>query len=918
MPVPPASPPKRMTRARAKAVEDKTKTTKVSTAGSRAAAATKTTASKRKTPAEDEQEAQTAAPRPARKVSTKPTLAQSRRGIATKPAAEENATNNAPDAAIDNAAVTKARGRPRKNTVSKDPPAPAQDTMGPSTRTRTRADPVTRTIAAKKKVAFQDPEENKENAAVVGSKNTKSVKPATSVVSKPVRRTASATTTVMGKKPVGKTNSTTTPKARMAPLSPKKETQVAKGGRAEDEDDTGGPSNLADSIDELQIDPGPCVSPKKEPTSVLMASPARRPPPSPFKDAMKGSPRRLDLSVSPTKTADQVAITPPRNMLSQSPRKFNMPFTSKGTVLGAPSSDLGGSFLKSPARRPPSPFKGVLSTPSGPKSVQKDFATSTLASKSPQRFTPAKDLTAAFKAAEKEAIQARLMSIEEHTATLADELFNAPSPFSPVKKALEESNPQEQNDEESNTIEGRETGSAHQGSCDDMDVDNSIAYTPQPAKVAFLPRTPGTPAIFEDESEDELSSDNVFHSTPAAHKTRLSTHFKPAVTPEPAVQSTTPTSQVPQESLTVLAQRFGQWQTSTPNQSLLEQRKATRSVFSPLPHLARPMEEASTVASSSASTPEPNHEAPVSFFDEALPITIHEDENDAMVIDQPEHEELDQHTQDLFRQSQMSDASQIYGDENECPIDPALLGMADAPTHTTQTCTPERVYEERPQVIHTVSKVPLKGCADFDVSPIVMPKKRSQSLAGGLSPHADLELQAMRQLHPSAASMWAEHAETSQSQTNGSDLSQMVGGVEQTPRRTTSGSFVGTPAPARTPRASSSLLKGAIVFVDVHTTEGADASDLFVDLLTQMGAKCVKSWTWSSRASTGGNVAEPEPNMSTTKVGITHVVFKDGGKRTMERVREAHGRVLCVGVGWVLEYVYLFCSPQVIGLTLCF
>jgi hypothetical protein len=37
------------------------------------------------------------------------------------------------------------------------------------------------------------------------------------------------------------------------------------------------------------------------------------------------------------------------------------------------------------------------------------------------------------------------------------------------------------------------------------------------------------------------------------------------------------------------------------------------------------------------------------------------------------------------------------------------------------------------------------------------------------------------------------------------------------------------------------------------------------------------------------------------KVGITHVVFKDGGKRTLEKVRDAGGVVRCVGVGWVLE-----------------
>ncbi len=85
------------------------------------------------------------------------------------------------------------------------------------------------------------------------------------------------------------------------------------------------------------------------------------------------------------------------------------------------------------------------------------------------------------------------------------------------------------------------------------------------------------------------------------------------------------------------------------------------------------------------------------------------------------------------------------------------------------------------------------------------------------------------------------------------------------------------------------LLRGAVVFVDVHTTEGADASGIFVELLTLMGARCVKSWAWNPAAD------------GSAKVGITHVVYKDGGKRTMEKVRQCAGLVQCVGVSWVLE-----------------
>lgn len=102
--------------------------------------------------------------------------------------------------------------------------------------------------------------------------------------------------------------------------------------------------------------------------------------------------------------------------------------------------------------------------------------------------------------------------------------------------------------------------------------------------------------------------------------------------------------------------------------------------------------------------------------------------------------------------------------------------------------------------------------------------------------------------------------------------------------------------PARTPRrdANSNLLRGAVVFVDVHTSEGADASLIFVDLLTQMGAKCVKSWSWNPDSAS-------HSESSSSRIGITHVVFKDGGKRTMEKVRKSNGVVQCVGVSWVLD-----------------
>ncbi|KAK5064335.1 hypothetical protein LTR84_000168 [Exophiala bonariae] len=115
-----------------------------------------------------------------------------------------------------------------------------------------------------------------------------------------------------------------------------------------------------------------------------------------------------------------------------------------------------------------------------------------------------------------------------------------------------------------------------------------------------------------------------------------------------------------------------------------------------------------------------------------------------------------------------------------------------------------------------------------------------------------------------------------------------------------------TPVPSRTPlkAVSDGVLTGAVVHVDVHTSEGADASGIYVELLTSMGARCVRDWRWNPRASvaqTSNGENSPIAETPGTSIGMTHVIYKDGGKRTLEKVRAAKGQVLCVGVGWVLD-----------------
>ncbi|KAI8624233.1 hypothetical protein F5Y19DRAFT_324668 [Xylariaceae sp. FL1651] len=230
----------------------------------------------------------------------------------------------------------------------------------------------------------------------------------------------------------------------------------------------------------------------------------------------------------------------------------------------------------------------------------------------------------------------------------------------------------------------------------------------------------------------------------------------------------------------------------------------------------------------------------------------------------------------------ISEASQEYGDENAVPIDPALLGSrAGAGAGSLAPVTPPRPLA--PRTFHTVSKVPLKP-ADDSLSRSVKRRCTSVSKVSLQRPDGPYRNATVISYSPTKGS---SQVEVDGQAEQGSEISPI------TPK-SVAWSSMGTPA--RTPRRdlNTGLLRGAVVFVDVHTTEGADAGRIFVDLLTQMGARCVKSWPWNPNSPTDG-----EPTAS--KIGITHVVFKDGGKRTLEKVKESNGIVQCVGVGWVLD-----------------
>jgi hypothetical protein len=95
--------------------------------------------------------------------------------------------------------------------------------------------------------------------------------------------------------------------------------------------------------------------------------------------------------------------------------------------------------------------------------------------------------------------------------------------------------------------------------------------------------------------------------------------------------------------------------------------------------------------------------------------------------------------------------------------------------------------------------------------------------------------------------------------------------------------------PSRVDKTSTGPLHGVIAYVDVRTADGDDASAPFTEALRNMGAKVVRQWSWN------GEEAD--------RIAVTHVIFKQGGPRTLSKVKLAKGAVRCVGLGWISRYV---------------
>lgn len=987
------SPPKRVTRARAKNtgtddVASKPKATKITTASAKAAALKKnpavpTKSTKRKTRADKEEDEATeeavidqeAKPEPTKaKGRAKEDITVEKEDIQIKDAPKTRARPpKAPVAEVPEPEAPKTRGRPKKTVeTARAVPEAQEETEKPKQVKRiTRGRPATNAVkispialateptaaAQKKRVKF-DQEPDKENVPIGIDGPKKSTVKQTGLKAKPVRKPAAARTATRGSKAAITTGqeSRQVEKKDVLPLSPKKVNQVAKSDPIVSEDELAGektpvgafsqspakrvtsPVKDIGSVSKLRFDKVTAASSPSKPTSSILASPARRPPLSPFKDALKTSPKKIQLggsiaqpvlfsSRTPTK-GSLLQVSPRRgnlgdnmtqpillptkspiklSLLQESPKRVRIEDKTTQPILVLSNSPFKASLLQSPARRPPtsptktkelgSPVKSGMKAPAFHAAITSRQSSP---SKAP-RFSPEKTVNSPFRAAgsPEKAVKVHTITDEErkeNTDKDSSPVFCPQSPtmnvFAEVESPLRTpastfENPVSFDD---TIILGQ---SEHVTHSDDTLESSKPAETTTAFKgPAFSLASAALRRVsIESGSEDELASPNKgYGATPLRRHGASAQDFgTPAVIDGPDSDMSED-----QLSFTPLADQLSSWAASSPDkQNATTRPRQARGMFS-LGGASMLVAPEQTINDISMRSP-----AKSSFFEDEM--VMRDGEED---IENASFAELDrdkEHDIAALQVSQESQASDEYGDENAMPSDAEILR---AEQDHTLTCTPAKVFtpakkiSQQPREIYTVSKVPLRASADD--SPLVTSRQRSRSFGGPLSivgeplqnsgKQSDIPDDAENENVAPDQPATPVLAATSVPQTPGSAIRLDA----ETPGRTARKGF------------ASDVLQGAVVFVDVHTSEGADASGIFVELLTQMGARCVKQWSWNPRASMGSSLNDntsqaASPDFFLTKVGITHVVYKDGGKRTLEKVRSSNGVVLCVGVGWVLE-----------------
>ena len=961
----PDSPPKRVTRARAKTTEagegktlpKKTGTATKPSASTKKAAIQSINTTKRKTRADDAAEQIEEEPK---STDEKPNEGVKPRGRTTKMDAaviEQQDVNKEekPKARTRRPAVTRTadvvkveaprtrKGRPRKGEDEtsagdvqdeKEVEEPVATKKISHVKAMTKRSqeaatkPAPRAAAAKKRVKFEDdPLTDKENVPLPikvrgkGSEETTGLKaklvrkPATSKQA-PARSTVATRRAAKTKANTGKSTQDVKP----MPLSPKKVTQVTKTASVGSEDELSGdktpirafsrspikqPQSMQKRVDDSPVkfnfgNTSATTSPIKMFSASVLTSPARRPPPSPFKDAMRESPKRGGI-VAPQSSVKQSSNTSPfKNSLQISPKR-GLLFSANKPNLAQPS--LGqSSLLKSPARRPiGSPDKSIFAL-SPVKSIKKPNTSALKVHREEevQDTSPQKSASSPFRAGNLGSVK-----IKPYTFTSPDFSKDPATHLKGSAKRVVEgtpkkfqspSNPFDNADvfnvdfetlaKSSPMINDEVDVSGHhrQGDVREEDVEQPTTTPdglPRNGIVSAIEQGIGSyrESAQDDGSEDELASPSKAIFDPRLSMFGISTKDF-AANPFMKRVSISPMKAQP-GILTPLAAKLSSWGASSPQRQLadplMDEILATGSLQDDVQAL---------IAEVSPAKP--------SSFEEQMDLQKEIDENCELIAESNMKDHME-----MLKASMDSTSSAEYGDENEIPLDSGLQNVRPmVPNVEELTCTPARVFETRE--IHTVSKVPLRPAGDEHSPPRII-KKRSKSISTFVPASKTPEKSHNKR---NSIATCSEQAIS---------LPKMASSALEQEQRTLTPAkesveveeydlLAHVPSPIGSSRKpDAGILKGVIAFVDVHTSEGADASGIFYDLLTQMGARCVKQWNWNPRASMAIGQDSSDQLAGSPKPGITHVIYKDGGKRTLEKVRAAGGAVECVGVGWVLE-----------------
>lgn len=870
-----------------------------------------------------------------------------------KPSAPPVTTKTTKEA--DPAPVRPTRGRPRK--VAQPEPAQPTEPAPQSKPTRSRVTAATKSgtnttqAATKKSVKFQEP--GKENVEPASKKEPVP----TGLRGRPAKK--------RGPTPASKSSAQKSAAGDKKPLSPKKVTQVpvTRDYESEDELAAGGYTPTIKQLQKSPVKPPSRAHPaahsdelqepdEEDPDSTMqvneailnppnlglssLASPARRMPASPFKDTMKSPARKIGAISFPgsalkpaNKASGSEAPTPFKASLLQSSAK-RPPSPIKGLQLGSaqksqPHPGFKASMLQSPAKRAMPGLKSLLES----RTIEPDplhgsptRRNQTQSSQSAQKGRPSEKLLSEEHASDDlaeddtdelvmkpvsnirfsgrlSAVLPRAADPDDDSELLdVDELPKNPTDVLAIgSDKIDEAVAADAVGEIAISEPDDGPAAEHMSDSLESDTDESIiadeivVQTKDSTVAAQAAENPPQQLLVSSGNPSyELREKELEHGNDMDSEEEDESHV--LITGTPTAHSLVGSRESRRSTLgfTALAEQFGAWSATSPVKT-----PGGKSLQEPVVSPAEGQVAKDTL-------PNTSPVADVNFFEDEMhvsqdgsrpqedkmtdqhePVTGSEIEEpvleDIMMVDEDidlihEANELslmDPH-QNSAHDDTLSDASQEYGDENQIPIDPRMENERRAPV------TPVRPMQ--PKFFHTTTKVPLKPAAEPTPSPL---KKRSLS-ASRVAPKRPAASGS------SSGQLFSRTPNKADDRTNSVPVTPTGASASNTDIWSTIGS------PARTPHKdlNTALLRGAVVHVDVYTSEGADASGIFVELLTNMGARCVKTWHWNPDSSIN-------EESSSNKIGITHVVYKDGGKRTLEKVRRTNGIVQCVGVSWVLD-----------------